>query len=106
MIDTSTVTTELATVEDKQELAAASDNRIAELKKDPEIQRLNSEIKLNDISTVNEFGKKPALELSKTADALLAITKDVSRKEMLEVLQTVAKNYKKYNFFLDFFNRI
>ena len=23
-----------------------------------------------------------------------------------EVLQTVAKNYKKYNFFLDFFNRI
>ena len=30
MIDTSTVTTELATVEDKQELAAASDNRIAE----------------------------------------------------------------------------
>lgn len=87
MIDTSTVTTELATVEDKQELAAASDNRIAELKKDPEIQRLNSEIKLNDISTVNEFGKKPALELSKTADALLAITKDVSRKEMLEVFR-------------------
>lgn len=97
MIDTSTVTTELATVEDKQELAAASDNRIAELKKDPEIQRLNSEIKLNDISTVNEFGKKPALELSKTADALLAITKDVSRKEMLEVFSPLSKILKRFS---------
>lgn len=97
MIDTSTVTTELTTVENKQELATASDNRIAELKKDPEIQRLNSEIKLNDISTVNEFGKKPALELSKTADALLAITKDVSRKEMLEVFSPLSKILKRFS---------
>lgn len=97
MIDTSTVTTELTTVENKQELATASDNRIEELKKDPEIQRLNSEIKLNDISTVNEFGKKPALELSKTADALLAITKDVSRKEMLEVFSPLSKILKRFS---------
>ena len=97
MIDTSTVTTELTTVENKQELATASDNRIAELKKDPEIQRLNSEIKLNDISTVNEFGKKPAMELSKTADALLAITKDVSRKEMLEVFSPLSKILKRFD---------
>ena len=33
MIDTSTVTTELMTVEDKHELETASDSRIAELKK-------------------------------------------------------------------------
>ena len=97
MIDTSTVTTELATVEEKQELATASDSRIEELKKDPEVQRLNSEIKLNDISTVNEFGKKPALELSKTADALLAITKDVSRKEMLEVFSPLSKILKRFS---------
>ena len=32
MIDTSTVTTELVTVEDKRELATASDSRIEELK--------------------------------------------------------------------------
>lgn len=91
MIDTSTVTTELMTVEDKQELETASDSRIAELKKNPEIQKLNSEIKFNDISTVNEFGKKPALELSKTADALLAITRDVSKKETLEMFEPLAK---------------
>ena len=91
MIDTSTVTTELMTVEDKQELETASDSRIAELKKDPEVQKLNSEIKFNDISTVNEFGKKPALELSKTADALLAITRDVSKKETLEMFEPLAK---------------
>ena len=91
MIDTSTVTTELMTVEDKQELETASDNRIAELKKNPEVQKLNSEIKFNDISTVNEFGKKPALELSKTADALLAITRDVSKKETLEMFEPLAK---------------
>ena len=91
MIDTSTVTTELMTVEDKQELETASDSRIAELKKDPEVQKLNSEIKFEDISTVNEFGKKPALELSKTADALLAITRDVSKKETLEMFEPLAK---------------
>ena len=91
MIDTSTVTTELMTVEDKQELETASDSRIAELKKNPEVQKLNSEIKFNDISTVNEFGKKPALELSKTADALLAITRDVSKKETLEMFEPLAK---------------
>ena len=91
MIDTSTVTTELMTVEDKQELETASDSRIAELKKDPEVQKLNSEIKFEDISTVNEFGKKPASELSKTADALLAITRDVSKKETLEMFEPLAK---------------
>ena len=97
MIDTSTLTTELVTVENKHELATASDRRIEELKKVPEIQRLNSEIKLNDISTVNEFGKKPAMELSKTADALLAITKDVSRKEMLEVFSPLSKILKRFS---------
>ena len=97
MIDTNTVTTELVTVENKHELATASDRRIEELKKVPEIQRLNSEIKLNDLSTVNEFGKKPAMELSKTADALLAITKDVSRKEMLEVFSPLSKILKRFS---------
>ena len=29
-----------------------------------------------------------------------------TKENIAKVLQTVAKNYKKYNFFLDFFNRI
>ena len=91
MIDTSTVTTELMTVEDKQELETASDSRIAELKKNPEIQKLNSEIKFNDISTVNEFGKKPALELSKTADALLAKHVMSARRKRLKCSNLLQK---------------
>lgn len=79
------------------ELTTTTNTHIEYLKTLPEVQNLTSLIKLEDLNTVNNFGSKPSLELSKISDELLNITKEVSNKETFALFDPLNNILNKFD---------
>ena len=67
------------------------------LRQDPAVQNLTSEIDVNDINTILQFGSKPGMELARMSDELLNTLTVPTDKDALEMLTQLAKIMKKFD---------
>lgn len=68
-----------------------------ELKNDPEVQALTSEIDVNDVNSILEFGSRPGQELAAMSDEILNHLKVPSNSESLEMLSKLSKIMKQFD---------
>lgn len=73
------------------DLKQYADNRKAELRNLPEVQNLNSQIVLDDTSTILEFGKDASVGIANISDALLNNVKLNRNEDKSQLLKALGK---------------
>ena len=82
---------------DEQQMLAYNTKYKAELRQLPEVEKMTSEININDTTTILNFGQGAAQGISQVSDKLLSTMKAVKAEEAGEMVQQLAKVIDKFD---------
>ncbi|MFD0050441.1 toxic anion resistance protein [Actinomycetes bacterium NPDC127524] len=89
--------TELMDVKNEEITPAKADEIKLKLKNEPEVQRLVQQIDVKNQMSLLEFGKEPAVEISRFSDRILSTMKSSSMEDSSELLKHLGRIMDKFD---------